>query len=436
MQNEYEGSDAVFIDKARVQEGLILAKSGQQQLPQIPERKTLYYFTVSHNNHCSVCEILITPIKHTQYPNFFFFPVRRYTKCCDSAPENELKQQHQTIYDVLIRPNQWRFSNDDSDEVKLPQNASTIGICRDHSKLGLEYLLQTATPTSSGAAKDVAFRTTSGSESPCRCTDAADEANSSDTNGTKPRPRKKRKNGKTAADTISKKLLKAAEVKTPGSFNNVSETHCLSNVEQLDALPILTTYDERFEFAEHLRKLYSKTHDRAGQIIWANKRYSFDMRFLLRRERKIDGENEADRSARSSMLINRIASKLTDNNPKCYCGAQVYDLFAIKVPYDDDLYTYGVYLEKGCPVHGGQSGNTASPNSLLYSDTSGVDDQQIQQDLHGVNIDTPFTNSQVTDPLEIFNNLDEDGAGSLDKFGIFPYAAEGFWDFMNTIPDS
>ncbi|KID62991.1 hypothetical protein MBR_09914, partial [Metarhizium brunneum ARSEF 3297] len=291
MQNEYEGSNAVFIDKARVQEGLILAKSGQQQLPQIPERKTLYYFTVSHNNHCSVCEILITPIKHTQYPNFFFFPVR-------------------------------------SDEVKLPQNASTIGICRDHSKLGLEYLLQTATPTSSGAAKDVAFRTTSESESPCRCTDAADEANSSDTNGTKPRPRKRRKDGKTAADTISKKLLKAAEVKTPGSFNNVSETHSLSNVEQLDALPVLTTYDERFEFAEHLRKLYSKTQDRAGQIIWANKRYSFDMRFLLRRERKIDGENEADRSARSSMLINRIASKLTDNNPKCYCGAQVYDLFA------------------------------------------------------------------------------------------------------------
>lgn len=108
----------------------------------------------------------------------------------------------------------------------------------------------------------------------------------------------------------------------------------------------------------------------------------------------------------------------------------------VKVPYDDDLYTYGVYLEKGCPVHGGQSGNTASPNSLLYSDITGVDDQQIQQDLHGVNIDTPFTNSQVTDPLEIFNNLDEDGAGSLDKFGIFPYAAEGFWDFMNTIPDS
>jgi hypothetical protein len=113
MQNENQGSKVIFYSESQVRDGLELANARRQQLQQIPEYKTLHYFTVSHNNHYSVCEILIVPFKHNQYPNLFFFPVRRYTKCCDSAPKNLLKQQHQTIYDVLIRPNQWHFSDND-----------------------------------------------------------------------------------------------------------------------------------------------------------------------------------------------------------------------------------------------------------------------------------------------------------------------------------
>ncbi|OAQ60174.1 hypothetical protein VFPPC_10605 [Pochonia chlamydosporia 170] len=559
MQNKHKGDIEFFIEDEKVQNALTLAIAGQQQLSQIPEHNTLHYFKVSHNGHSSACEILIMPIKHKQYQNLFFFPIRRYTKCCDDAPGRELKQQHQTIYDVYIRPNQWRFDDDNSKEVKMPQNASPACTCLDHAQLGLDYLRQTATATSSSAEADVVFRMIS--TCLCRCIDMADEMDSSDTNsteprsrketngtdttterhaskemdgsdtameprssketdsvdtGTEPRPRKKRKRQKDAVDTISKKLLKAAEIKTPESSNNASDCRSLPSGSQLNRLPILTTYDQREEFAEILQKLRSKTHERADQIMWANKRYSSDMRFLLRREKKIESDKEADRSARSSRLINRIASTLSNNDSKCYCGAQVYNLFAktrnlltnlpgdeakrvegadkiaeligadlpplcgptiifhapaviaalwdkdyetickdlnaerlalhdvtkhvVKVPYDDDLYTYGVYLENGCPVHGGQSGNTASPNSLLYSDTSGIQDQQTQQSLEGVNFRTPLPGSQETDPLRIFDNfletLDENGTGSLDDIGISSFGVDIFSGCLNSVIDN
>lgn len=112
MQNKQKADFEFFIDDEKVHNALMLAKSGHQQLPQIPEYNSLHYFKVSHNGHSSACEILIIPVKHKQYRNLFFLPIRRYTKCCDSAPDNELKRQQQTIYDVYIRPNQWNFDDD------------------------------------------------------------------------------------------------------------------------------------------------------------------------------------------------------------------------------------------------------------------------------------------------------------------------------------
>lgn len=112
MQNKHKGDIEFFIEDEKVQNAYTLAKAGQQQLSQIPEHNTLHYFKVPHNGHSSACEIYIIPIKNKQYQNLFFFPIRRYTKCCDDAPEKELKLQHQTIYDVYIRPNQWRFDDD------------------------------------------------------------------------------------------------------------------------------------------------------------------------------------------------------------------------------------------------------------------------------------------------------------------------------------
>jgi hypothetical protein len=175
------------------------------------------------------------------------------------------------------------------------------------------------------------------SESSFRRTYAADD--SSHINGTKQPPRKKLKYGKNPVNTISERLLKSTKAKSPESFKNVSDNHLLSSGKQLDVLPNLTTYEERYEFADHLKNLHSEAYNTAGQIVWANKRYSFDMRFLLRRERKIDRKLAADRSAKSSMLINRIASTLSKDKPGCYCGGQVYDLFASTKTY------WNIYLQ-------------------------------------------------------------------------------------------
>lgn len=104
----------------------------------------------------------------------------------------------------------------------------------------------------------------------------------------------------------------------------------------------------------------------------------------------------------------------------------------VQVPYDDDLYTYGVYFEKGCLVHGGPSGNTASPKSLLYNDTSGIHDQQTQS-LERLNFPTPLPSSQETDPLRIFlDTLDKNGTGSLNDIGISSFGVDIFSDCLNS----
>lgn len=145
---------------------------------------------------------------------------------------------------------------------------------------------------------------------------------------TEPRSKKKRKRENDVVERLSEKLLKAAEARMPELSANASDSRSLSSNSQTNRLPILTTYDQREEFAENLQKLRSKNHERANQIIWANKRYFYDMQYLLRLQRKIRSNKEANRSARSSMLINRIASTLANNNPECCCAVQVYNLFA------------------------------------------------------------------------------------------------------------
>lgn len=130
MEDERARSSVIFISEDQVERGLLLAKRGQQQLKPVSEKKTLYYFTVSHNNHYSVCEILVSPIKVDDYKNVFFRPVQRYTKCCDLASEDELKRLRQIIYDVYVRPVQWSFGNDGSARKKpihrLPSNADAL----------------------------------------------------------------------------------------------------------------------------------------------------------------------------------------------------------------------------------------------------------------------------------------------------------------------
>ncbi|KHO00497.1 uncharacterized protein MAM_01275 [Metarhizium album ARSEF 1941] len=114
MEDERARSCIVFISEDQVEKGLVLAKRGQQQLEPVSEKKTLYYFTVSHNDHYSVCEILVSPIKVDHHKNVFFWPVQRYTKCCENASEDELKRLRQIIYDVYVRPVQWSFGDDRS----------------------------------------------------------------------------------------------------------------------------------------------------------------------------------------------------------------------------------------------------------------------------------------------------------------------------------
>jgi hypothetical protein len=119
----------------------------------------------------------------------------------------------------------------------------------------------------------------------------------------------------------------------------------------------------------------------------------------------------------------------------------------VKVSYDDDLYTYGVYLEKGCPVHGGQHSNMTSSHSSSHIRANGTEDLRAQQSLDGISFRTSFTGSQEIDPLGIFDNfvgntdpMDtlDDGSGdvSLGNIGILPFDTDSIWGLLDYVPEN
>ncbi|KAK8930013.1 hypothetical protein VCV18_002680 [Metarhizium anisopliae] len=348
MEDERARSSVIFISEDQVERGLLLAKRGQQQLKPVSEKKTLYYFTVSHNNHYSVCEILVSPIKVDDYKNVFFRPVQRYTKCCDLASEDELKRLRQIIYDVYVRPVQWSFGNDGNKAVPL-SNPPTDCDCEGHVQVGRRYLQETATIIAPATRDETDSRWLS--QNPSQSSDATTETDLTDTDSTRLRRNKKRGPDNSLASTISKKscpdmkpgseyrfnpatvitkLLRSLEDMKKAASHQKKATSTVLNwhVDGSTGLPLLITNQEREEFANKLYKLGRDLRGSHATVMWANKHYFYNMRFLLRIKGKVKGGKNDDRASKSAVLINRIARNLSDSSKGCRCGTVVYNLFA------------------------------------------------------------------------------------------------------------
>lgn len=102
----------IHITNQEVEEAALLAQKGVQRLQTVSNcESTLFYFFTSRNGHFGAAEICVTPMSRDER-NPFYRPTLRYTLCCDDAPLDYFKRQHQTVYDVRIRPSQWTFGDD------------------------------------------------------------------------------------------------------------------------------------------------------------------------------------------------------------------------------------------------------------------------------------------------------------------------------------
>jgi hypothetical protein len=121
------GQFEIAISETDVAGALDLAGHGQQRLSPVPAHDTRYYFSVHFSTHRAAAEIAVAVLSLKDSSNVLFRPKLRYTICCDAAPEDEFKRRFQAVYDVLIRPIQWKFDK----ERYVPGHGSALVIVAD-----------------------------------------------------------------------------------------------------------------------------------------------------------------------------------------------------------------------------------------------------------------------------------------------------------------
>jgi hypothetical protein len=91
------------------------------------------------------------------------------------------------------------------------------------------------------------------------------------------------------------------------------------------------TDEARMAIAHKLWNLSKRQKEGFETILWANKFYALCMRFILRHSQALQTDRYLDRIAKSSVLINSIASELRVVSPDrlCFCRTNtVYNGFA------------------------------------------------------------------------------------------------------------
>ena len=333
-----EQEERIVFMPEEIETALASAGSGIQRLRRIT-KQTRYYFCTTARPHYSACEIVVAPFQSETLMNVLFVPTQqRYTLCCDKASEHDFEQLHQLIYDALIRPVQWDFSN--SRHVALIQLSSYLTInstrvlptgmppgvsCEEKGVYGLGFLQRQTQESQrdvqlsflTGIPSSASTENRSQSTSPVP--DTARPLNTMNLSNSSQGYRKRRAPQNVATGSLLKKLKKTINQKQAPK----SPTCLITTIK----VAIAETESSRVELAHNLMNLGSSQAVRFGPICWANKFYSINMTYILE-EKKISSTRQQDMS--TVVGINRAAvlkCQLHDGDP-CHCGLVLYNAFA------------------------------------------------------------------------------------------------------------
>ncbi|KID81392.1 hypothetical protein MGU_11247 [Metarhizium guizhouense ARSEF 977] len=301
------GQFEIAISETDVAGALDLAGHGQQRLSPVPAHDTRYYFSVHFSTHRAAAEIAVAVLSLKDSSNVLFRPKLRYTICCDAAPEDEFKRRFQAVYDVLIRPIQWKFDKESQRVVRPPYHPQTTeASCHEIALFGLQHLRQSGR-----------------------------------------RVKKRKRTYRPTSQRVATDIVQTLRQGGP-QFPVLPFPICNTTVTQEETL------EQRVRFTEDLWNL--GTGQQAYKVIsWANRFYSSCMRRLLRRKKHIPGDRVKDRAAQASCSINSIVNALSMENESevCLCSSLVYsgfgklgyNLTALKTSNDRDKFSRGVVEE-------------------------------------------------------------------------------------------
>ncbi|KID96239.1 hypothetical protein MAJ_07781, partial [Metarhizium majus ARSEF 297] len=281
------GQLEIAISETDIAGALDLAGHEQQRLSPVPAHDTRYYFSVHFSTHRAAAEIAVAVLTLKDSSNVLFRPKLRYTICCDAAPEDEFKRRFQAVYDVLIRPIQWKFDKESQRVARPPYHPQTTeASCHEIALFGLQHLRQSGR-----------------------------------------RVKKRKRTYRPTSQRVAADIVQTLRQGGP-QFPVLPFPICNTTVTQEETL------EQRVRFTEDLWNL--GTGQQAYKIIsWANRFYSSCMRRLLRRKKHIPGDRVKDRAAQASCSINSIVNALSMENESevCLCNSLVYSGFGSKAEH-------------------------------------------------------------------------------------------------------